>query len=214
MSLERFRFQISGVTPILMNCPLNMKRPGSDAAAKVRKIPGPDEEAASLLYRNADGTVYGPAGFKSAIATAAKGMKFGKLGAPGVIKGSVFVPIDSERIQLFNPRTKKPLTDKDYTVDSRRAVIPSSGAGIVKSRPRFEEWCCIAELDIETDFITPDAVLGLLKKAGQTVGYLDYRPECGGSFGRFVAVLIDDHHENGKAIGSRIPKTKREAVAS
>ena len=201
MALERFRFRITGTTPILMNSPLGMKKPGSDGSAKVKKVPSPEEEAASLLYRNEDGTVYGPAGFKSAITTAAKGMKFGKVGAPGVIKGSVFTPIDGERIPLFDPKTKKPLTDKDYTVDSRRAVIPSSGAGIVKSRPRFERWGCIVELDIETDFITPDAVLGLMKKAGQTVGYMDFRPECGGSFGRFEAELSESNLYRGKKGG-------------
>lgn len=191
MALERFKFKITGTTPILMNSPLGMKKPGSETVAKVKKVLAPEEEAASLLYRNPDGTVYGPAGFKSAIATAAKGMKFGKLGGPGIIKSSVFVPIDGDKIPLFDPKTKKPLTDKDYVVDSRRAVIPSSGAGIVKSRPRFERWGCVVELDIETDFVDPvKTVLMLLKKAGQTVGYMDFRPECGGSFGRFDAELV------------------------
>ncbi len=189
MALERFKFRVTGTTPILMNSPLGMKKPGSDTVAKVKKVLAPDDEARSLLYRNNDGTVYGPAGFKSAITTAAKGMKFGKLGGPGIIKGSVFTPIDGDKVPLYDPKTKKPLTDKDYVVDSRRAVIPSSGAGIVKSRPRFERWGCIVELDIETDFIAPEAVLGLLKKAGQVVGYMDFRPECGGSFGRFDAEM-------------------------
>jgi hypothetical protein len=50
---------------------------------------------------------------------------------------------------------------------------------------------CIVELDIETDFVDPvKTVLMLLKKAGQTVGYMDFRPECGGSFGRFDAELV------------------------
>lgn len=190
MALERFRFKITGTTPILMNSPLGMKKPG-ESVGKVKKVLPPEEEAASLLYRNQDGTVYGPAGFKSAITAAAKGMKGpGKIGLPSVIKSSVFVPIDADKIPLFDPKTKKPLTDKDYTVDSRRAVIPSSGAGIVKSRPRFERWGCIVELDIDTDYIELPLITTLLKKAGQTVGYMDFRPECGGSFGRFDAELV------------------------
>lgn len=186
--MQRFKFEVIGTSPLLMNCPFGMKAGG--AVPKAKKIPSAEEEAYSLLYRNPDGTVYGPPGFKSAIKTASKGMKAGKVGMPSVVNGSVFVPVDCERIALFHPKTRKPLTDKDYIVDSRRAVIPSSKAGIVKSRPRFEKWGCIVELDIDTDFIAVDAVLMLLKKAGLTVGYCDFRPEKSGSFGRFEAELV------------------------
>ena len=114
MALERFKFRVTGTTPILMNSPLGMKKPGGDTMAKVKKVPSPEDEARSLLYRNDDGTVYGPAGFKSAITTAAKGMKFGKLGGPGIIKGSVFTPIDGDKVPLYDPKTKKPSTRNPF----------------------------------------------------------------------------------------------------
>jgi hypothetical protein len=187
--LQRFIFEITGLTPILMNNPGGMKKPGDDAGAKVRKLPTPDEEAKGLLYLDEKGRIFGPAnGFKSCIVRAATGKKFGKVSAPMVIKGNVFCPVDTERTLLYHPKTKKLLTANDYTVDSRRAVLMKT-RGIVRSRPRFEHWGCDVVLEIETDFVQPSVVEDLLQVGGRTVGFLDFRPERGGSFGRFEAKL-------------------------
>lgn len=192
MALERVTFRITGVSPLLMNNPAVMKKPGEDAGAKIKKIPLPEEEAARLVYRDDKGRIYGPAtGFKSALISAAKGRKFGKTSAPALLKGTVFCPVDVERVFLVHPKSGKPLTDSDYVVDSRRAVL-SSGAkkvGVVRSRPRFENWACDVTLEIETEVVEPKAVEDMLQLAGRTIGYLDFRPEKGGSFGRFEAKL-------------------------
>jgi len=187
--LKRFAFVVTGVSPILMNNPAKMKPPEGKATAKVPKIPAPEEEARSLLYRDDEGRIFGPAfGFKSAIVSASKGRKFGKQGAPGVIKSNVFLPLETERVYLFDPKTKKPLSDKDYTIDTRRTVLNKT-KGVVRSRPRFERWGCQVELDIETDVLDADVVLEFFKIAGPSVGYLDFRPERGGPFGRFSVEL-------------------------
>lgn len=191
--LEKFTFEVTGESPILMNNPAGMKKPGEDGAAKVKKLPTPEEEAKGLLYIDSKGQLFGPAmGFKSAIARAATGRKFGKVAAPGVVRGNVFCPIDVERVILLNPKTKKPLTDKDYTVDSRRAVLKNGGkkVGVVRSRPRIESWMCEVVLEIETDVVDAETqILPLLQLAGRSVGFLDFRPENGGPFGRFTAKM-------------------------
>jgi hypothetical protein len=192
MSLERFTFAVTGESPILMNNPAGMKKPGDEPGAKIKKIPTPEEEARSLVYRDEDGQIFGPAmGFKSAIMSAAKGRKFGKVSAPAVIRGNVFCPLDVERVILKHAKTGKPLTDKDYIIDSRRAVLTSGmkKVGVVRSRPRFASWACDVVLEIETDALEPKAVEDLFKIAGRTIGYLDFRPEKGGSFGRFTVSL-------------------------
>lgn len=192
MSLERFTFVVVGETPILMNNPAGMKKPGGNGGPTRPKIPVPEEEARSLVYRDEAGRIFGPAmGFKAAIMSAAKGRKFGKAFAPGVIRGNVFCPLDAERVFLKNPKTGKPLTDKDYTIDSRRVELQSGTkkVGVVRSRPRFEAWACDVALEIDPDGVEVAAVEELFKIAGRTIGYLDFRPECGGSFGRFTVAL-------------------------
>lgn len=190
--LEKFTFEITGTSPLLMNNPAGMKKPGEDGGPKVKKLPTPEEEARGLLYIDSDGKLFGPAmGFKSAIATAGKGRKIGKAFVPALVRGNVFCPIEVERVTLLNPKNKKPLSDKDYTVDSRRAVLKNGGkkVGVVRSRPRIESWACEVLLEIDTDFITAEHVTELLQLAGRSVGYLDFRPENGGPFGRFTAKL-------------------------
>lgn len=192
MALERFTFTVTGESPILMNNPAGMKKPGEDGGAKIKKIPTPEEEAKSLVYRDPEGRIFGPAmGFKSALISAAKGRKFGKVAAGSVIRGNVFCPLDAERVYLRNPKTGKPLTDKDYTIDSRRCVL-SNGAkkvGVVRSRPRFEAWSCDVVLEIDTEAVESKAIENLFVIAGHTIGYLDFRPEKGGSFGRFTVAV-------------------------
>ncbi len=195
MALKRYRFRIVGLCPILMNNPGGMKKPGDDAGMKVKKVPLPDEEAAGLVYAFSNGQLYGPAmGFRSALIAAATGRKIGKRPAPGLLKGAVFCPVDVEKVPLFHPKTGRPLTTKDYTVDSRRCVLTNNGkkVGVVRSRPRVEEWACEVELEIDDDFVDVATVAETLDLAGRTKGYLDFRPQCGGSFGRFKAELVAD----------------------
>jgi hypothetical protein len=191
MAIERFTFEITGTSPILMNNPAGMSKPVEGPQIK-KKVPTPTEEAEGLLYIQPDGSLCGPAmAFKSIAATAGKGRKIGKAFAPGLVKMAVFTPIDVEFVTLYDPKTRKPLTKKDYTVDSRRCVLKNGGkaAGVVRSRPRVERWACDVVLEIDTELANPKDIEQLLQLGGRTVGYLDFRPEKGGPFGRFEAKL-------------------------
>jgi hypothetical protein len=81
-----------------------------------------------------------------------------------------------------------PLGTKDFEVDSRRVVIPSTGGAIMKHRARVDEWVCTFTLDIDTEIFTAKFVRQLLDDAGKKVGLGDYRPARRGPFGKFVVI--------------------------
>ncbi len=77
------------------------------------------------------------------------------------------------------PKTVNKLYVPEF-IDKRRVVV--KGAGIMRSRPRFESWMLSFNLTIITDIISEGEVPGYLEKAGQRKGLGDYRP----LFGRFT----------------------------
>lgn len=122
---------------------------------------------------------------RSAILRASSGRRIGKVSAKSVVAGTVF-PIEQECI-LLSAKTGKPLTS--YKIHSCRAVV--NKAGILRSRPMFEDWACDLALDIDTEML-PDIgiVTQLLNIAGRIIGVMDWRPEKMGTFGRFTAELV------------------------
>jgi hypothetical protein len=55
----------------------------------------------------------------------------------------------------------------------------------MRSRPCFKDWALEFQLDIEEEEIDPSVIKEVLDYAGKRVGIGDFRPEKGGSFGRF-----------------------------
>lgn len=187
MQLEKFTFAITGVSPILMNNPINMQKPGGKGATNVKTIPSAEEEAKKSLYVLPDGKLFGPAlGFRSGLLEAAKGRRIGKKSAKTILGGAVFCT--GEQVLLYHPKSRKQLTNKDYIIDSRRAVIQKT-AGIIRSRAKIELWACDVEFEIDTALVEPSLVEEVLQMAGKIVGYLDFRPQKGGFFGRYEAKL-------------------------
>jgi len=200
MSAKIVTFKITGLTPLLMHNPAAMLNK-SDAGPGVKRIPTPEEEAERGLYRTADGQLYIPSGaFRSAIigkGGSASGRKIGKFSANSRVAAGMFVV--EERTLLIHAKTGKPLTDHDYEIDVRRAVI--QGNGVLRARPKISDWSCLLALEIDEDFVTIDQVALLLNIAGKASGVLDYRPQCKGTFGRFVAELVQD--EPAKPAGAK-----------
>lgn len=186
MQLTSFVFEVHGVSPILMNNPAYMADRKS-GGTNVKTIPSPEEEAKRSLYRRDDGTLFGPAlGFRSGILEASKGRRIGKKSAKTILSGAVFCL--NEQVLLYHPKTKKPITDKHYVIDSRRAVIQKT-AGIIRSLAKIMEWACDVELEIDSELVDIKVVEEIFQLAGKIVGYLDFRPQRGGFFGRFDVKL-------------------------
>ena len=152
-----------------------------------KKIPSPEEEAASKVYAEKNGRgkpeLYAKSiWFRSALMRATVGKRIGKVGAKTMVSAGVFIVED--HIPLMTKKGK-PITD--YEINVSRAVVQK--AGIMRARPEIREWCCRLPLEIDDEFITPGQVLELMNVAGKLAGAGDWRPEKGGHHGRFSAEL-------------------------
>ncbi len=180
-------FDIKGTSSLLMNNPLSMQKDPDDEGIKgpETRIPPPEKEVKRKYYETEDKQLYIPSvAFRGALVTAGKNMKIGKFAVTQLLKGGVFVV--EEECCLVHPETKKPLTRNDTSIDIRRAVVVRQG--ILRARPKIEKWACQLVLDVDDDYINEDAVLERLRAAGKYPGVLDFRPECGGPYGRFEVV--------------------------
>lgn len=192
MLLKRVRFKIVGISPLLQNNLAGMKPSNSDAVQVKPKDPKPVDQAKSLEYRTKDGQLWGPAvGIKQAILTAARNRKIDKKSAPAIVRGSVFEI--EEKCLLYDVTTGKPIDI--YEIDTRPVGIDTGKKAkvrVLRSRPKIDNWCTYIELEINEEFIHPHQVLELLNIAGPTVGWMDFRPEKGGKFGRFTAEAAEN----------------------
>lgn len=188
MKFEPFTFLVTGTRPVLMNNPAGMAVPtGKPKGRRQKEIPSPEEEAARSVYKLPSGQLYGPAaGLRRAIIDAAYGLKFGKVKADELVASAVF-NLEEEAL-LFHPRTKKPVTS--YVIDTRRCVIPSNKAGVVRSRAKVMEWATLLNLEIDTDTLEVEQIAELLERAGRLIGWMDFRIQKKGPFGAFIPELV------------------------
>jgi hypothetical protein len=72
---------------------------------------------------------------------------------------------------------------KDFEVDSRPVVIPSTKGRVIRHRARFNEWSCKIHLRINDSILDEKTVRMLFSEGLQQIGIGDFRPERGGPFG-------------------------------
>lgn len=151
-----------------------------------RKKQDPREAAEKAAYRNDSGELYIPG---TAIARmlreagAAHKQRGSRKSLKYVVPAAVLVV--EEQIVLRDAEGK-PLTK--FEVDSRPVVIPSTKGRIMRHRPRLNSWHAEFSLEIKEDLMDPQLIHQLLAEGGLQLGLLDFRPEKGGSFGRFAIV--------------------------
>lgn len=151
---------------------------------KIKKTETKEAQAERSVYKLATGQLYLPAlQFRQSVIYASRGKKQGKRSAASMLSAALFVAAD-----------KFPLTDvkgepiKTYTIDSRTGVIPSTGGRIFIHRPMIEHWACWVGFNLDLEIFSEKVIADLLQEAGIISGVGDYRPSCGGWFGRFKLV--------------------------
>ena len=77
---------------------------------------------------------------------------------------------------------------KDYSLDSRRVVNPSTRGAIVRHRPRLDKWKVAFDLTYDPTLLSAVNVRQIIDNTGSRVGLLDFRPARKGPFGRFQVV--------------------------
>lgn len=146
----------------------------------------PRQAAEKAAYRNGNGELYIPG---TAIARmlreagAAHKQRGSRKSLKYVVPAAVLVV--EEQIVLRDAEGS-PLTK--FEVDSRPVVIPSTKGRIMRHRPRLNSWHAEFSLEIKEDLMDPQLIHQLLTEGGLQLGLLDFRPEKGGSFGRFAVV--------------------------
>lgn len=213
---DRLTIEVVGVTPLLCANPASMQ-PEADASgrSKSKQTPTKEEVARTAAYIDADGHCCFPnSAILSCILSAAELMKLrvgsGKYapGAAKIIGEGLSFDYEVRLTKLINPKTREPLTEKDYEIDMQRGVNQNTGGGIVVIRPRFDHWAAHFRLLVDTgnadlmgliDKYFPD----ILRFAGMTVGMGAFRGMIrkrtkakviyvpGGPYGKFSGRIVD-----------------------
>lgn len=175
-------FKVEGISNILMHNPISM-RSGANPTMGKKKIPTPEEEAATAVYRNGGNELVFPTiGFKSSLLRGCSGKRIGKVSAAGQVAAGVF-EIEPYTI-LFDPETNKPLID--YRIHVARCVVQKNG--VMRARAEVGPWKATVVFEIDDDFVVEAQVRELLNIAGRIAGVGDWRPEKKGRFGRYRVV--------------------------
>lgn len=177
--------KIQGVTPLLMNRfteEAEIKVSSGVSTVTVGKKGTPREQAEKKAYIDTEGNLYipGPNIF-SCLIQAGKFHKAGKSKVTTAKNSLVPAGIAIREIVC-------PLNTKDFEVDSRSVVIPSTGGRIMAHRPRLDEWGVSFTLDVDDAMFSPEFVRQLVDDAGSKIGLGDFRPDRKGPFGKFVVV--------------------------
>lgn len=145
----------------------------------------PIGEFRGALYMNRNerepAAIHVPAGsFQAALASAA-------LDLPGASKSQIkrLTTVTSVQVNLFGT----PRMAMHMVRSSDMARTPD-----VRTRPIFDEWACGVEIEFVESLIKAGQVINLLNAAGTIVGIGDWRPQKGGSFGKFK--VVDENNKD------------------
>ncbi|UZR27449.1 hypothetical protein [Methylococcus mesophilus] len=183
---------ITGTTPLLMNRfteEAERKVSSGTSAVSIGTKGTPREQADPKVYRDDKGGLYipGPNLFAALIA-AGTFHKVGKSKVTTTKTSLVPAGLAVEEIAL-------PLGTKEFEVDSRSVVIPSTGGRVMCHRPRLDQWHVSFTLSVDTDIFSPQFVRLLVDDAGKKIGLGDFRPARKGPFGRFVVTKWQETKE-------------------
>jgi len=176
----RLRILVEGRSPLLTHNPQSMTMVKD--AMRGGRVPTPEDEAEIGCYRLPDGGC----GIKG---ESFRGSLLGAAGQWRMKKSSArtrlaHITVVEELLPLLNANGT---SIKNYAIDRRRAII--QGQGIIRARPRFDEWFCMPTFEFDP-VLVPDyeLIINILADAGGRIGVGDYRPSSNGWFGRFSVV--------------------------
>jgi hypothetical protein len=170
--------EVTGISPLLQHrYPLeNSEEPKAKAKNKQQN----EDNVEQSLYRMPDGTIYQPAiHFISTMKRAGS-----KYQVPGQGKATYKNIVGSGAV-IVTPEAI-PHRIQEWEIDVRPVVIKSTKGRIPRKRPVLKSWALRFSIEYDPDEISPATIKELLEYAGRRVGIGDFRPECGGPFGRFM----------------------------
>lgn len=179
---ERSMFTISGLSPLIVHAwgskairMIEDKQQKKEQQPKEAK--DPQSEMDSCFYpRTGKKHCIPAAAIKAAIVSAATSLDDKINFSQKKIKQAVFVVGDMLELDASAPIMR---------TDMVRVGRMSKSAD-VRYRPMFETWSCSFMVDYNASIYSAKQVAQLIEVAGFAVGICEWRPERGGSFGRFT----------------------------
>jgi hypothetical protein len=180
---KHIQVTVRGVRPLMTHNPATMGTAPASGKGEQSRIPKPEDEAEAGTYRLEDGTcaIKGES-FARATVSAASQWKI-KRGTATRLVAHILVLEELVPLQRHDGSMIS-----DYVIDTRRVRIQR--AGILRSRPRYNEWQATFTVEYDPALISDPAMLiGIMSDGINRFGVGDARPGCNMSFGR--ARIID-----------------------
>lgn len=196
--MDKLKIVLKGEHALLMHNAAGMEIAGEAPTRK--KIPLPEEEAETGLYKLPSGELYVPAiAVRSSIIGGGKGYRIGKLGASGIL--SACITIEDENFILKDGDGQPKTWEKNRAhIDIRRVMVGGRGqrAGVMRARARIDlPWTLSCSFGYYSDLAPSlDVLKEIINRAGQSMGLLDWRPQTdgqhkGGWFGRYSLLDVE-----------------------
>lgn len=166
---EKFKVEIKGTIPLLMNSPENILK--SQETKRAREDITHKEAAEKVLYKDKNNNPIVPAlNLLTCLRDSAVNFKVPGRGKK-TFKNFIYagLRIEPEQIPI--------ISSKKWIVDMRTVVI--NRGRVPKARPRFDEWKLVFEVEIYDPIITSSNLKQFLMDAGKFNGILDFRPLFG-----------------------------------
>jgi len=182
VSMKVVNVAIHGISPLLIHRPnpqLMELLSASKRRSKESLLEIERENVHLMLYTLENGKPYIPSeyiiGSMKAAAADFQVRGQGKKTYKNFVGGG-FVLIEPPHIPISS--------EKGWVVDTRYVVIQRNR--VLRYRPRFDDWALNFELFYDKNVFTADILRSILEHAGLYVGIGDFRPQKGGSYGRFI----------------------------
>jgi len=173
MGMKSVEVTLQGVTPLLMH-----QYPLVPVEALDKKTP--EEQAEVAAYRDPETKelyIPGVAIWRTLVNGAAFSKGKGRATLSKIV--AACVAVSPERVSL---------NVKHYKIDSRAVVMPATKGRIIRHRPRLDEWKCTFTVDWDDTLLTETQVRKVVDDSIRLVGFLDFRPEKKGPYGRSMIV--------------------------
>ena len=191
--MDIVRLKLKGAAPLLMHSDRGANPLDPDTARftqyrKVKSSGRTDEWLANVLKMEFMLGLYHDSGLGPYLPTANLRKALEEGAALSKLKSSVrrAVICDGDRAPLAyaGPRDKEGLWADRRFRDIR--TIKNGNSRVPRCRAVFKEWSLSVAFHFDPSMIDREKVIFCLQSAGAYIGVGDYRPVCGGQFGRFT----------------------------
>lgn len=194
--MEIITVKLIGISPLLMHGdrfsnPLDPLTKGHKVLTSKRKKTEEDHLAiarsewmGSLYHDETLGPYMPTVNIKSAMVG---GAKLSRLGS--AFKRACLILDDKAKLNYPGPRKPGAMWDDGRFTDARSVVVSQSR--LMRYRPKFDTWETESfDILYDPETLDRDQVVRALETAGKLIGIGDYRPDKGGTFGRFDVEVL------------------------